>query len=63
MTERYALVNAGIVESVIMWDGVTELGTKSLPIRSDTANIGWQYIDGRFISPVLPQIQPVSPEV
>lgn len=62
MTERYTLVNSGIVESVIMWDGVTELDTKSQPVRSDTANIGWQYIDDKFISPALPQIQPVPPE-
>lgn len=57
MTERYALVNAGIVESVIMWDGVTDLKTELQTIPTDTANIGWSYVDGEFIEPELPQIQ------
>jgi len=56
MIERYTLVKSGIVESIIMWDGTTELDIKLHPIRSDIANIGWQYVEGKFISPELPQI-------
>lgn len=58
MTERYALIDDGIVVDIIMWNGEFELETTLTPVRSDDANIGWQHIDGEFILPVLPQIQP-----
>jgi hypothetical protein len=54
---RYALVdNAGIVQSNIIWDGISEWqppdGLIAVLNPDDIcAGIGWTYIDGVFTSP------------
>jgi hypothetical protein len=63
---RYAVINNGVVENIIAWDGsssYTPTNGRTL-VASDTASIGWEYNSstGVFSAPLpAPQI-PVVPE-
>lgn len=49
---RYALIVAGIVENVVLWDGVTPWEAEGDAVAcSDEVAIGWTY-DGEFAAPV-----------
>ena len=52
---NYAIVDSatGIVESVAVWDGVTEWspGEGYIAVESDVAVHGWSYSNGSFTSP------------
>ena len=63
---RYVLVDGGIVDNVIEWDGDAEAEDAWAPpkgmiaIASDEAQIGWSYADGAFTPPAPPP--PVVPQ-
>jgi len=63
---RYAVINNGVVENIIAWDGsssYTPTNGRTL-VASDTASIGWGYNSstGVFSAPLpVPQI-PVVPK-
>lgn len=55
---RYALVDAGVVVNVILWDGNTETwqpaegqAAELLPANS-TVDVGWTYDGTKFAAPV-----------
>lgn len=54
----YAIVNNGIVENVIVWDGETPYTPPegSIIVQSDVAGIGWSYNyeTGEFTPPESP---------
>lgn len=62
---RYAVVKEGVVENVIEWDGeamLPGLGGADF-IRSDTAGIGYLYVNGAFEDPdPAPVSELVPPE-
>ncbi|WBM69118.1 tail fiber assembly protein [Buttiauxella sp. WJP83] len=50
---RYALIKYGIVENVAVWDSESDwtVPEGSISVQSDSAGIGWGYVDGAFHSP------------
>lgn len=60
---RYAVIADGIVVNVALWDGVTEWtpGDNLLVVQSDTAQIGWSYVDGEFVAPPPVVTPPPTP--
>lgn len=53
MIKRYALIENGVVESVIVWDtdnGELSNMTSLMYIETDTAQMGKLYIDGQFVT-------------
>ena len=52
---RYALIVAGVVENVVLWDGVSvwEPINRLVVPCPDYVAIGWTY-DGEFAAPVAP---------
>lgn len=53
MIKRYALIEEGVVESVIVWDtdnGELSNMTSLMYIETDTAQMGQLYIDGQFVT-------------
>ena len=52
MEKVFAVIEAGIVVNVVIWDGETEWpheGEAVLIPESSSAGIGWDYIDGEFV--------------
>ena len=52
MENVFAVIEAGIVVNVVIWDGETEWpheGEAVLIPKNSSAGIGWDYIDGEFI--------------
>lgn len=48
---KYAIINSGIVENIIQWDGSSEYHTNGVLIEADTnAYIGGAYTDGAFVA-------------
>lgn len=61
----YAVIfsSTGIVENLILWDGVTDWSPPEgcIAIETDIAQIGWSYVDGEFIAPPEPEVPPPTP--
>ncbi len=60
---RYAVVKEGVVENVIEWDGeemLPGLGGADF-IRSDTAGIGYLYVNGAFEDPDPAPVSELTP--
>jgi hypothetical protein len=58
--KNFAIIKNGIVENVIVWDGVCELqieGTLIEVPESIGVSIGFLYQDGQFIDPNPPIIE------
>lgn len=63
MTNRYAIVEAGVVANVILWDGSSPLVGVAPPVRIPegvTAMPGHTYADGVFLPPEPEQPAPPS---
>ena len=55
---KYAIVNSGIVDNIIEWDGSSEYQTDGIFIDADAnASIGGVYADGAFV-PRPPEPEP-----
>ena len=64
MTQRYAIIDLTVVINIIDYDTPPSnppAGFESpiIAVQSDTAQIGWTYVDGVFIAPYVP---PPTPE-
>jgi hypothetical protein len=63
---RYAVVNSGVVENIISWDGSTSYRPPNgrTLVASDTASIGWGYNSstGVFSAPLPVSQTPVVPK-
>lgn len=56
---NYAIVENGVVVNIVIWDGVAEwspnTGQTAVEIKDgDEVGIGYSFIDGEFVAPVLP---------
>lgn len=56
---NYAIVESGVVVNIVIWDGVAEwspnTGQTAVEIKDgDEVGIGYSFIDGEFVAPVLP---------
>ena len=48
---KYAIVNSGVVDNIIEWDGISEYQTNGILIEADAnAYIGGVYADGSFVA-------------
>jgi len=48
---KYAIINSGIVENIIEWDGTSEYHTDGVLVEADAnAWIGGVYADGAFVA-------------
>ena len=48
---KYAIINSGIVENIVEWDGTSEYNTDGVLVEADTnAYIGGVYADGSFVA-------------
>lgn len=68
VVQDYAIIDltTNIVTNVALWDGVTEWdpGEGFIAIQSNTAQMGWTYIEGQFIAPpVAPPVPPTAAEI
>lgn len=56
MTDRYVLIEGGVVIGSALWDGKSdwapEQGIQAVP--SETADVGWTYAGGKFTAPATP---------
>ena len=57
---KYAIINSGIVENIIEWDGTSEYHTDGVLVEADAnAWIGGVYADGAFVArPPEPEPEP-----
>lgn len=60
---RYAIINVDIVVNIIDYDTVPSnpppgFESPIIAIQSDTAQIGWGYVDGQFVAPPTPAPTP-----
>ena len=60
---RYAIINLTVVVNIIDYDTAPSnpppgFESPIIAIQSDTAQIGWEYIDGVFIAPPVPAPTP-----
>lgn len=64
IVKNYALVKNGIVENIVVWDGVTPynpIGYEKIEILPGVhCDTGYTYVDGIFTAPVIEP--PVDPE-
>jgi len=63
MTQRYAIIDLTVVVNIIDYDTPPSnppAGFESpiIAVQSDTAQIGWTYVDGQFIAPPVPAPTP-----
>ena len=63
MTQRYAIIDLTVVVNIIDYDTPPSdppAGFESpiIAVQSDTAQIGWTYVDGQFIAPTPPAPTP-----
>ena len=48
---KYAIVNSGVVDNIIEWDGISEYHTDGVLVEADAnAYIGGVYADGAFVA-------------
>lgn len=48
---KYAIINSGIVENIVEWDGASEYHTEGVLVEADAnAYIGGVYADGAFVA-------------
>ena len=48
---EYAIINSGIVDNIVEWDGVSEYNVDGVLVESDAnAYIGGVYSDGAFVA-------------
>ncbi len=48
---HYAIINSGIVENIIEWDGNSEYNADNILVKADSnAYIGGVYADGAFVA-------------
>ena len=57
---NYAIINSGIVENIVEWDGVSEFNVDGVLVEADAnAYIGGVYADGAFVArPPEPEPEP-----
>jgi hypothetical protein len=58
---KYAVVSNGVVLNVIEWDGTTPLQVDGELVHSpydNAAAIGGSYVDGQFLPPPEPEVDP-----
>jgi hypothetical protein len=60
---RYAIINVDIVTNIIDYDTAPSnpppgFESPIIAVQSDTAQIGWEYIDGQFVVPPTPSPTP-----
>ena len=63
MLQRYAIIDLTVVVNIIDYDTPPSdppAGFESpiIAVQSDTAQIGWEYINGQFIAPPVPTPTP-----
>ena len=63
MTQRYAIIDLTVVVNIIDYDTAPSnpppgFESPIIAVQSDTAQIGWEYIDGVFIAPPVPSPTP-----
>jgi hypothetical protein len=63
MTQRYAIIDLTAVVNIIDYDTAPSnpppgFEAPIIAVQSDTAGIGWTYIDGVFIAPPVPAPTP-----
>ena len=60
---KYAIINSGIVENIVEWDGTSEYNVEGVLVEADSnAWIGGAYTDGAFV-PRPPEPEPeLTPE-
>jgi hypothetical protein len=56
---NYAIVESGVVVNIVIWDGVAEWSPNTVQIAvqikdGDEVGIGYSFIDGEFVAPVIP---------
>jgi len=61
--ERYAIVEAGVVTNVILWDGVADFSPRGilLPVGDEVA-VGWLHDGDQWIAPEPPEPEPAPEE-
>ncbi len=48
---KYAIINSGIVENIVEWDGNSEYNADKVLVKADAnAYIGGVYVDGAFVA-------------
>ena len=62
---KYAIINSGIVDNIIEWDGTSEYHTDGVLVEADAnAYIGGVYADGAFVArPPEPEPEPTAEEL
>ncbi len=62
---KYAIINSGIVENIIEWDGSSEYHTDGVLVEADAnAWIGGVYTDGAFVPrPPEPEPEPTPEQI
>lgn len=65
MEKNFAIVKNGIVENIVVWDGIkpyTPDGQLIEIVEGSFVNIGFLYQDGQFIDPNPPVIEETPSE-
>ena len=62
---KYAIVNSGIVDNIIEWDGTSEYNVEGVFVEADVnAWIGGVYADGAFVArPPEPEPEPTQADL
>ena len=62
---KYAIVNSGVVNNIIEWDGVSEYNVEGILIEADAnAWIGGVYADGAFVArPPEPELEKTPEQI
>ena len=62
---KYAIINSGIVDNIIEWDGTSEYHTDGVLVEADeNAWIGGVYADGAFVArPPEPEPEPTQADL
>ncbi len=62
---HYAIINSGIVENIIEWDGNSEYNADNILVEADSnAYIGGVYADGAFVArPPEPELEKTPEQI
>lgn len=56
---KYAIIENGVVTNICLWDGTTEWvppeNSTIVELVDTSIDIGFQYLDGQFTPPALPE--------